>query len=97
MPRVAELPTCQKTLQAWAPFSSSTTLFEAVTRSDDAWKTNTEFGVPLAVEDQGAGRGDVGGGRVTEGVDAGGQRLAAELVVAGGEGGGGRLSPAAAT
>ena len=42
VPRVAELPTCQKTLQAWAPFSSLTTLFDAVTRVDDAWKTKTE-------------------------------------------------------
>ncbi len=44
--RVAELLTCQNTLQAWAPFSSWTTLFEATTRSDDAWKTNTALGSP---------------------------------------------------
>jgi hypothetical protein len=43
---VAELPTCQNTLQAWAPFSSCTTLFDATTRSDDAWKMKTEFGLP---------------------------------------------------
>jgi hypothetical protein len=34
--RVAELLTCQNTLHAWAPFSSWTTLPDAVTRSDDA-------------------------------------------------------------
>ena len=39
--RVAELPTTQKTLHAWAPFSSSTDEPEAVTRSEEAWKMNT--------------------------------------------------------
>ena len=32
VPRVAELPTCQNTLQACAPFSKSTLLDEAVTK-----------------------------------------------------------------
>ena len=49
-PKVAELPTVQKTLQALAPFSSSTTLPDAVTRLEEAWKMKH----PTAVEDQGA-------------------------------------------
>ena len=44
--RVAELLTCQKTLQARAPLTRSTTLSDAVTRSDDAWKTKTELASP---------------------------------------------------
>ena len=35
-PKVAELPTVQNTLQALAPFSSSTTLPDAVTRLEEA-------------------------------------------------------------
>jgi hypothetical protein len=35
-PRVAELPTCQKTLHAWAPFSSRTVLLDAVIRVEPA-------------------------------------------------------------
>ena len=50
---VAELLTCQNTLQACAPLVSWTTLFEAVTRSDDAWKTNTAFGSPWPLRTSG--------------------------------------------
>ena len=50
---VAELPTCQNTLQAWAPFSNCTTLSDAVTRSDDAWKTNTELASPSPLRTSG--------------------------------------------
>jgi hypothetical protein len=46
-PKVAELPTFQKTLQAWAPPISTTVLVEAVIRLEPAWKTNTELGSPL--------------------------------------------------
>ncbi len=37
-PIVAELPTCQKTLHACAPFSSWTVLLDAVISVDPAWK-----------------------------------------------------------
>ena len=43
-PRVAELVTCQKTLHEFAPLMSFTELPDAVTRSDAAWKTQTELG-----------------------------------------------------
>src|ERR1035437_6185812 len=43
-PSVAELVTCQKTLHGFAPLMSTTLLEDAVTRSDVAWKTQTEFG-----------------------------------------------------
>jgi hypothetical protein len=36
VPRVAELPTCQNTLHAWAPFSKATVLDDAVVRVDPA-------------------------------------------------------------
>jgi hypothetical protein len=42
VPRVAELPTCQNTLQAWAPLISLTVLLVAVMRVDPASKTKTE-------------------------------------------------------
>jgi hypothetical protein len=48
LPRVAELPTCQKTLQAWAPPMRFTTLPDAVIRADPAWNTKTASGSPLA-------------------------------------------------
>jgi len=35
-PRVAELPICQKTLRAWAPFRTMTELLDAVTTMDAA-------------------------------------------------------------
>jgi hypothetical protein len=34
VPRVAELPTCQNTLHAWAPLIRLTVLFDAVVRVD---------------------------------------------------------------
>ena len=43
-PKVALLPTCQKTLQAWAPLTSDTTLEEAAPSVLPAWKMNTESG-----------------------------------------------------
>jgi hypothetical protein len=43
VPKVAELPTCQNTLQAWAPSISLTVLLEAVVSVDTAWKMNTEL------------------------------------------------------
>jgi hypothetical protein len=43
-PRVAELVTCQKTLQGLPPLMKSTRLAEAVMRSDGAWKIQTELG-----------------------------------------------------
>lgn len=43
-PRVAELVTCQNTLQGCAPLMKLTVLEEAVTRSDVAWKIHTELG-----------------------------------------------------
>jgi hypothetical protein len=45
VPKVAELPTCQNTLQASAPPVSLTVLLEAVIRVDPAWKTNTALGL----------------------------------------------------
>ncbi len=51
--RVAELVTCQNTLHAEAPFSSATTLSVAVTRLEDAWNTNTEFGSPWPLSTSG--------------------------------------------
>ena len=48
MPSVAELPTCQKTLQAWAPLIRLTELAEAVVSVEPAWKTKTAFGSPPA-------------------------------------------------
>src|SRR5665213_232868 len=46
VPRVAELPTCQNTLHACAPFSSATTLVDAVVKDDPASKMKTESGLP---------------------------------------------------
>src|ERR1035437_870116 len=43
-PRVAELVTCQKTLQGWAPLMKTTELDDFVMRSDVAWKIQTELG-----------------------------------------------------
>ena len=46
VPSVAELPTCQKTLQAWAPLIRLTLLADAVVSVEPAWKTKTAFGLP---------------------------------------------------
>ena len=48
VPMVAELPTCQKTLQACAPPWSATLLPDAVSRVEPAWKMNTAAGSPCA-------------------------------------------------
>jgi len=48
VPRVAELPTCQNTLQAWAPPVRTTLVAEAVMSVDGAWKMKTAFGSPPA-------------------------------------------------
>ena len=44
VPRVAELPTCQKTLQEACGVVNLTTLREPVIRVLEAWKMNTAFG-----------------------------------------------------
>ncbi len=46
VPSVAELPTCQNTLQDWAPLIRLTKLLDAVVRVEPAWKTQTELGSP---------------------------------------------------
>jgi hypothetical protein len=48
VPSVAELPTCQKTLQAWAPLVRMTLVAESVTSVEAAWKMKTAFGSPPA-------------------------------------------------
>jgi len=48
VPRVAELPTCQKTLHDWAPLIRITWLADAVVSVEPAWKTKTAFGSPPA-------------------------------------------------
>ena len=48
VPRVAELPTCQKTWHAWAPPTSATVLLLAVISVEPAWKTKTASGSPPA-------------------------------------------------
>lgn len=47
-PSVAELPTCQKTLHAWAPLISTTRLSGAVIKVEPAWKMKTASGLPWA-------------------------------------------------
>jgi len=46
--RVAELPTCQKTLHGWAPLMSATVLFGAVMSVEPTWKMKTALALPLA-------------------------------------------------
>lgn len=48
VPRVAELPTCQNTLQGWAPLIRETLLPEPVIRVLATWKMNTALGSPWA-------------------------------------------------
>ena len=48
VPIVAELPTCQKTLQACAPPISVTAAPEPVVRVEPAWKMKTALGSPWA-------------------------------------------------
>ena len=45
-PRVAELPTCQYTWQACAPFSKTTLLDVAVVKVEPAWNIKIELGSP---------------------------------------------------
>ena len=69
VPRVAELPTCQKTLHQVAPLTSDTVLLEAVIRVEPAWKMKTELALfspfRVRVPGQAERRGPL--------VDAGGQ------------------------
>src|SRR5579864_129234 len=46
VPKVAELPTCQKTLQALAPLVRTTWLPLPVVSVDAIWKMNTASGFP---------------------------------------------------
>ena len=46
VPNVAELPTCQNTLQACAALINDTLLPELVMRLELVWKIHTEFGLP---------------------------------------------------
>lgn len=46
VPRLAELPTCQKTLQGLAPLMRFTELVDPVMSVDGDWKIQTEFGSP---------------------------------------------------
>ena len=48
VPRVAELPTCQKTLQGCAPLIRVIVLETAVTSVDEVRKIKTPFGSPSA-------------------------------------------------
>ena len=51
--RVAELPTCQKTLQAWAPLARTTELPTSVTSVEaGAWKIQNRVRVTLRVQGQ---------------------------------------------
>jgi hypothetical protein len=45
---VAELPTCQNTLQAWPPLMMLTLLDGAVIRVEPIWKIQTALGSPRA-------------------------------------------------
>ena len=49
LPRVADEPTFQKTLQMLAPLMSSIRLPDPVTRVLDAWKTQTDAAPPSRV------------------------------------------------
>src|ERR1700722_7386222 len=46
VPSVAELPTCQKTLQGWAPLMRSMTVAEAVVSAEPIWNMKTAFWPP---------------------------------------------------
>jgi hypothetical protein len=48
VPSVAELPTCQKTWQAWAPLVRMTELAVSVVSVEGAWKIQTALGSPPA-------------------------------------------------
>lgn len=46
VPKVAEVPTCQKTLQGLAPLARTTLESVAVIRVDVIWKIQTASGFP---------------------------------------------------
>jgi hypothetical protein len=46
VPSVAELPTCQNTLHAFAPLINVTVLPDPVVSDELVWKMNTEFALP---------------------------------------------------
>jgi hypothetical protein len=48
VPSIAELPTCQKTLQSWASFIRLTLLADAVVSVEPIWKMKTALGSPRA-------------------------------------------------
>ena len=48
VPKVAEEPTCQNTLQAWAPLTSATLVPEPLISVEPIWKMKTAFGSPWA-------------------------------------------------
>ena len=48
VPRVAELPTCQNTLNAWAPPLKMTCRPEVTVSVDAIWKMKTAFASPRA-------------------------------------------------
>ncbi len=48
VPSVAELPTCQNTLQAWAPLMRLTLEADAVVSVEPIWKIQTADGSPWA-------------------------------------------------
>ena len=75
VPSVAELPTCQKTLQAWAPLTRFTLLADAVVSVEPAWKMKTAFALPWASSVSAPGQPQRGRGPI----DAGRQPLAAEV------------------
>ena len=50
--KVAELPTCQKTLHSWAPLIMFTTLPVAAVSVESVWKMNTVLALPATVERQ---------------------------------------------
>ncbi|GAA3121106.1 hypothetical protein GCM10020254_80430 [Streptomyces goshikiensis] len=74
---VAELPTCQKTLQACAPLISWTLLPTSMIKVVGIWKMKTELGVVLTVE--GDGPGEAQRRRSRAGVHTGRQRLSGEV------------------
>ena len=90
VPNVAEVPTCQKTLHAWAPLITLTLLAEAVVRAEAVWKMKTASGsfwpssvrVPLSWRSL-AGRVDAGGQRLADQIpgNVGGRRTKAGGVV----------------
>jgi len=49
VPRVAELPTCQKTLFLLAPPARTTELLLAVVRDEPIWKIQTALALPVRV------------------------------------------------